>query len=112
MSENMIRKQVYLLRQQNLILRRLAKQRGVSEAEVIRQALEREAESVAPVQSGEKALAHMLAFSKQRKEKYGGRGKPFEWNRGEIYQERESRWFKARKKIDAHDTNFARHQCQ
>jgi hypothetical protein len=93
----MIRKQVYLFRRQNLLLKRLARQRGISEAEVIRQALDREAAAIAPVQSGEKALASMLAFASQRREKYAGQGEPLEWNRGEIYEERESRWFKTQK---------------
>jgi hypothetical protein len=43
-SEHMIRKQIYLPRRQNLALRQLAKERGISEAEVIRQALDRETE--------------------------------------------------------------------
>jgi hypothetical protein len=40
MPERMVRKQIYLPRRQNLTLKRLAKQPGISEAEVIRQALE------------------------------------------------------------------------
>ena len=40
MSEPMVWKQIYLPRRHNLTLKRLAKQRGISEAEVIRQALE------------------------------------------------------------------------
>ena len=39
----MIRKQIYLERTQQLLLTQLAKARGVSEAEVIRQAIEHEA---------------------------------------------------------------------
>ena len=39
----MIRKQIYLKQTQQLLLARLAKVRGVSEAEVIRQAIEHEA---------------------------------------------------------------------
>jgi hypothetical protein len=42
MGEKMVRKQIYLTRQQNLQLKRLAKESGVSESEVMRQALERE----------------------------------------------------------------------
>ena len=42
MSETMVRKQIYITKRQDALLKRLAKQRGVSEAEVIRQALERE----------------------------------------------------------------------
>ncbi len=42
MGDKMVRKQIYLTRQQNLLLKRLAKESGVSESEIIRQALERE----------------------------------------------------------------------
>ena len=94
MSEHMIRKQIYIPRRQNLLLKRLAKQRGVSEAEVIRQALEHEAEKAVTVDNGERAFAEMVASAERRKEKYSGKGEPFKWNRAEIYDERESRWFK------------------
>lgn len=97
MSDYMVRKQLYIPKRQDALLKRLAKQRGVSEAEVIRQALEREAEAPAPVQNGEKAFAKMLAFAEKRKTKYAGQGKPFQWDRDELYAERESRWFKPEK---------------
>jgi hypothetical protein len=42
MGDNIVRKQIYLTQQQNLLLKRLAKERGLSESEVIRQALENE----------------------------------------------------------------------
>ncbi len=94
MTERMVRKQIYLPPRQNLLLKRLAKQRGLSEAEVIRRAIEREAEIVAPVQNSDKALANMLAFAEHRKEKFAGQGQPFQWNRAEIYEDGESRWLK------------------
>jgi len=94
MSEHMIRKQIYIPPRQNLMLKRLAKQRGVSEAEVIRQALEREAGRAEAVDNGERAFAEMVAFAERRNEKYAGKGEPYQWNRDEIYEERESRWFK------------------
>lgn len=94
MSEYMVRKQIYIPKRQDALLKRLAKQRGVSEAEVIRQALEREVEAPAPVQNGEKAFAKMLAFADERKVKLAGQGEPFKWDRDELYEERESRWFK------------------
>jgi hypothetical protein len=40
MGEKMVCKQFYLTQQQNLLLKRLAKERGVSGSEVIRNALE------------------------------------------------------------------------
>ena len=61
MSKHMIRKQIYLLRRHNLTLKRLAKQRGISEAEVIRQALEREAAlSVPGVHDSRQGLEKIL----------------------------------------------------
>lgn len=95
MSEYMVRKQIYIPQRQDALLKRLAKQRGVSEAEVIRQALEREVEAPAPVQNSEKAFAQMLAFAAERKAKYPDQGEPFKWHRDELYEERESRWFKS-----------------
>ncbi len=94
MSEAMIRKQIYLPKRQNILLKRLANQRGVSEAEIIRQALAREAEAPNPLQDSEKAFAQMLAFAEARKAKYADQGEPFQWNRNELYEEREARWFK------------------
>ena len=45
MSEFMMRKQIYLPRRQNIMLKRLAIERGVSEAEVMRQELYQEREA-------------------------------------------------------------------
>jgi hypothetical protein len=94
MSEMMVRKQIYLPRRQNLMLKRLAKERGVSEAEVIRQALDREAQSTAPVvRDSKKALDEIFAIA----DKLSTRpelmhGKPVRWKRDELYEERENRW--------------------
>jgi hypothetical protein len=94
MSEMMVRKQIYLRRQQNLLLKRLAKERGVSEAEVIRQALEREAQSSAPfVRDSNKALQEIFAIAETlstRPELM--QGEPVRWKREELYREREDRW--------------------
>ncbi len=94
MSEMMVRKQIYLPRRQNQLLKHLAKQRGVSEAEVIRQALEREAGMSAPVaRDSRKALDAMIHFARSLRERPEMmQGKPYQFNREEIYVERESRW--------------------
>ena len=42
MSE-MVRKQFYIHKRQHILLKRLSQARGVSEAEIVRQAIEREA---------------------------------------------------------------------
>lgn len=93
MSEMMVRKQIYLLQKQNLLVKRLAKQRGISEAEVIRQALEREAEQVTPaIYDGTAAWEKITAFVENRNATLVGKGKPVRWNRQELYEERETRW--------------------
>lgn len=96
MSEPMIRKQIYLPKRQNLKLKRLAKQRGISEAEFIRQALEREAElSVPAIRDSRKAVEKIFAYVESlRKQPEFMQGKPYEFNRDELYEEREGRWIK------------------
>lgn len=95
MSEMMVRKQIYLPRKQNLLLKRVAKQRGVSEAEVIRQALEREMELMAPaIQASAAAWDRILSFVEERKATFAGQGQPVRWDRQELYEERENRWDK------------------
>jgi len=94
MTEHMIRKQIYIPSRQDSLLKKLARQRGVSEAEVIRQALDREVQMPGIEQNGEMAFAKMEKFMEERKAKYAGTGEPYKWNRDEIYEERESRWVK------------------
>ncbi len=94
MSEPMVRKQIYLLRRQNLMLRRLARQRGVSEAEVIRQALDHEEElSTTRIPQGKQALNSIIAYARSlRNRSEFSQGNPYKLNREELYEERESRW--------------------
>ncbi len=98
MSEHMIRKQIYLPRRHNLTLKRLAKQRGISEAEVIRQALEREAQtSVSPVQGSRQALNNIIVYVRLlRKRPEFLEGKPYVFNREQLYEERQTRWSKSK----------------
>ena len=94
MTEHMIRKQIYIPSRQDSLLKTLARQRGVSEAEVIRQALDREVQMPGIEQTSEAAFAKMEKFMEERKARYAGTGEPYMWNRNEIYEERESRWVK------------------
>lgn len=93
----MVRKQIYIHKRQNILLKRLAEALGVSEAEVIRCALDREFLGKAPSQKPsemsawdeiEKAIEDRLALGKT--------GKPYKWNRQDIYEEREGRWIRDR----------------
>ena len=93
MSTYMVRKQIYIHQRQNALLKRLSQARGVSEAEIIRQAIERETAG-APAQPAlldRAAWQELVAFLEARQSTSGAH-KPYHWNRDEIYTERESRW--------------------
>jgi tRNA A-37 threonylcarbamoyl transferase component Bud32 len=94
MTDQMVRKQIYLPQHQNLKLKRLAKQRGISEAEVIRQALEREVEMPVTIERDrKKVLENIFVFARSLRERPElMQGKPYVFNRDEIYTERENRW--------------------
>ena len=100
MPETMIRKNIYVSRRQKLTLKRLAKQRGISEAAVIRQALEREAAlSVPVVHDSHQALEKIFSYVESlRKRSEFMQGKPYKFNRDELYAERESRLAKSKGK--------------
>jgi hypothetical protein len=91
MSE-MIRKQFYIHKRHQILLGKLARAKGVSEAEIIRQAIEHEAaggerRSIAPDRS---AWEEILAAVEVRKT-LGVQTIPYHWNRQDAYQERERR---------------------
>ncbi len=91
MGDMMVRKQIYLPQKQNQKIKRLAKQRGVSEAEVIRGAVEREPEiTTYPVRENVEGWQEILRFVKERQAAYAGQGKPVHWNRQELYEEPET----------------------
>lgn len=84
----MLRKQIYIEKRQQTLLKRLARKRGVSEAEIIRQAIDREAGNPAPVlpldhDAWEQARAFMWA-----RRKLGGQGQPYRWQRADAYDDR------------------------
>lgn len=91
MSEMMTRKQLYLPKRLNQFVKRAAKQRGVSEAEVIRQALERDEKMVTyPIRASADGWKEIQRFVKERQAMYAGQGKPVQWNRQELYEEPET----------------------
>jgi hypothetical protein len=88
MSNMMVRKQIYLPRRQNQFLKRRAKQAGISEAEVIRRALERDEKMADTQVMGNIAgWEQIQQFVKERQVKYAGKGKPVQWNRQDLYDE-------------------------
>jgi hypothetical protein len=88
MSE-MVRKQVNITQRQAAFLKRLAKRRGISEAEVVRQAIDREgaAEEIQPDESAASALDDLLKSALERRE-HGLTDEPYQWRREDAYERR------------------------
>jgi hypothetical protein len=93
MATQLMRKQIYIHKRQQILLKRLAKERGISEAEIIRQAIDREAANTIPVpsyanqDSWDEAVAFMRSLA-NRRDKFR---EPLPWNRAELYEERLNR---------------------
>ena len=75
----------------------LSQERGVSEAELIRQAIEREASNIPALAASpdRSAWQELVAFLDAR-QKTMATGQAYRWNREEIYAERENRWVRDR----------------
>ena len=92
MSE-MVRKQFYIHKRQHILLRRLSQARGVSEAEIVRQAIEQAATGTSsrPAPPDRAAWEEIVDFVEARKA-LGPDGEPYQWNRQDAYEERGSRF--------------------
>src|SRR5258708_4367230 len=93
----MIRKQVYIEPRHERMLKRRARQRGVTEAEIIREALD-SVETVGVVRkrdvdeaAGRQALRFMRALGTSPRKALRGRT----WTRESLYEDRISRWTKS-----------------
>ena len=86
----MIRKQFYIHKRHQLLLRKLARAKGVSEAEIIRQAIEHEAAGSErrPIAGDRIAWEEILATVEARKA-LDKQAVPYDWDREDSYQERE-----------------------
>ncbi|MDE3090029.1 MAG: hypothetical protein KGJ80_11665 [Chloroflexota bacterium] len=90
----MVRKQVYLKKRQATLLKLQARQRSISEAELIREAIERQIEQTAAHPSlpnsdaWERAHALMLALRAEGPLL----NRPRRWTREELYEERMNRY--------------------
>ena len=70
MTTQMVRKQFYIQKRQDALLKRLSQARGLSEAEIIRQGIEREAAGVPgqPVATDRSAWQELVAFLETRQQ--------------------------------------------
>ena len=95
MTTQMVRKQVYIQRRQEAMLKRLSKALGLSEAEIIRRAIERElgGSSLQPSPRSSEALDQFIRTALKHRVEDAKR-EPYHWNRQELYEERESRWLR------------------
>ena len=94
----MVRKQIYIQERHERLLKRISKARGVSEAQVIRQAIERETVGEKPLLAPDQAAwDKILCFAKSRKA-LRPNVRPYRWNRLDAYEERERRYTKPRKR--------------
>lgn len=89
----MVRKQIYIQKRQQDLLKKLSDSRGTSEAEVIRNALDRELQRGAgqtrpDPRSWEQAYQFMLALHEQGPLEKQSR----DWVREDLYEERLSRY--------------------
>ena len=84
----MLRKQIYIPKRQQILLKKLAKVRGVSQAEVIRQAIEREAvlSAARPAASDRSALEDFIRFGLSRRAVQDTTQRS--WTREELYEKR------------------------
>jgi hypothetical protein len=93
----MIRKQVYIEQRHDRMLKRRAKQRGITEAEVIREALDSVEIGVTyrrqeiDARAARKALAFMRSLAASRRKVPGRRT----WTRESLYEDRIGRWVKS-----------------
>lgn len=89
----MIRKQVYIESRQQALIRRLARRRGVSEAQIIRQSIDghtglpRAGGRVLDAAAWEEALAFMRRLQVRR-----ATGRRRDWKREDLYEERLGRY--------------------
>jgi len=89
----MVRKQIYIQKRQEVLLKKLSLLRGTSEAEVIRKALDQELQGGAgkpqpDPQAWEQAHQFMLELHAQGPLE----SQPRSWTRDELYEERLSRY--------------------
>ena len=94
----MVRKQIYIEERHERLLKRISKARGVSEAELILQSIERETTGGSPLllDPDQAAWDKIVRFVEKRKSLRPG-ARPYRWNRLNAYEERERRFPKLEK---------------
>ena len=83
---HMVRKQIQISQRQQALLKRLAALRGVSEAEVVRQAIDREVgdAQLGQIKPDQSAMERLIQAALQRRG-LGVTGVPYNWQRADAY---------------------------
>jgi hypothetical protein len=86
---DMVRKQIYITRRQKVSLKHISRLQGLSEAEIIRQAIDREVGNIMsqPDQGREQAWHKELSFMHSLRERAGQYPEPMHWKREALYEE-------------------------
>jgi hypothetical protein len=90
----MVRKQIYIQKSQEERLKKVAETRGVSEAEIIRQALEKELRSMSVYHPAydQDAWKKVVAFWEELDQRGPVGPHPANWKRDDLYEERMKRY--------------------
>jgi Zn-dependent peptidase ImmA (M78 family) len=89
----MVRKQIYIQKSQEERLKRAAETRGVSEAEIIRRALDIELKRAGyRLAYDDKAFARFLAFMEELDKRPPVPRRKRDWTREDLYEERMKRY--------------------
>ena len=100
MTTDMVRKQIYIHRRQQKVLRQLARQRGTSEAEIIRRAIDRETalEEIPLSENSHTALEEIIQAAYISRDQPESASEPYRFNRADLYEERENHLIRDKKK--------------
>ena len=94
----MIRKQLYITRAQERALKERARKEGLTEAQIVREALERHLrhENGPFISEDQRKLVEELIAMNKEVSRHHRFAKGYTFNREELYAEREDRWFENR----------------
>lgn len=102
----MVRKQIYISKRQELILKRLSKARGVSEAAIIREAIDREmAQAVLyPGKGDDEGWEKLVRLMRSMDSEIKPGQQPYQWRREDAYEGRLGHYFVKDAREDASAT--------
>ena len=90
----MVRKQIYIPKRQQTVLKRMARARGISEAELIRQAIDQQTlgDNLRAIASDHDAWEKALQFMLTLRAQGPVNDQPRQWKREDAYEDRQSRY--------------------